>query len=123
KPCGLTKEPEPPSFRRTEESRRWSSHCCVGVKPYFSLSSLSGGLSKVHMPSSARTAGQRRIVASSAAEACRTRAKYFTDGVLFSNGVEPWKNGHLKYIRLRGRGYPRGPLERVRRPKFALRSE
>jgi hypothetical protein len=52
-PLGLTNDPEPPSLNRTLGSRRWSSHACVGTKFYSALSSFSGGLSKVLMPSSA----------------------------------------------------------------------
>src|SRR5208337_170183 len=53
-PRGLTKEPDPPSLKRTLERRTWSSHARAGSKPYRSLSCLMGGLSKVHIPSSAR---------------------------------------------------------------------
>ena len=33
---GLTNDPDPPSLKRTLDSRRWSSHAVVGLKPYFS---------------------------------------------------------------------------------------
>src|SRR5215470_17908451 len=59
KPSGETKEPEPPSFKRTEARRRWSSQSCVGSKLYFSFHCLSGGLSNVHIPSSARGTGTK----------------------------------------------------------------
>ena len=42
RPSGETKEPEPPSMKRTEARRSWSSHSVVGSKPYFSLSGLRG---------------------------------------------------------------------------------
>ena len=50
-----------------------------------------GGLSKVHMPSSAVMAGQSSAEASSAAEACRARSINFTGGILFSEGMKPWR--------------------------------
>ena len=42
RPSGETKEPEPPSMKRTEARRTWSSHSFVGSKPYFSLSCFDG---------------------------------------------------------------------------------
>src|SRR5881397_333697 len=53
RPFGLTNEPDPPSLNRTLESRMCSSHCAVGVKLYLSFNCLTGGLSNVHIPSSA----------------------------------------------------------------------
>src|ERR1051326_2212077 len=44
----------PPSLNRTLERRRWWSHCWVGVKLYLFFSCSTGGLSNVHIPSSAR---------------------------------------------------------------------
>ena len=45
RPSGETKEPEPPSMKRTEARRTLSSHSFVGSKPYFAFSCASGGLS------------------------------------------------------------------------------
>src|SRR5437867_1588457 len=67
RPSGETKEPEPPSLKRTEASRTLSSHSLAGVKPYCSCRSFSGGLSKVHMPSSAAARAGRTRAASRAA--------------------------------------------------------
>src|SRR5437899_1640725 len=78
RPSAETNEPEPPSLRRTEASRTLSSHSLVGVKPYFSCSSFTGGLSKVHMPSSAAARAGR---AKSASRAARRRERAFM-GVL-----------------------------------------
>src|SRR2546428_1974599 len=47
-------DPEPPSLKRTLASWRCSSQLGVGVKPYRSRRAASGGLSNVHIPSSAR---------------------------------------------------------------------
>src|SRR5436309_2066906 len=66
RPSGETKEPEPPSLKRTEASRTRSSHSLPGAKPYFSLSSFNGRLSKVHMPSSAAARAGRARTASRA---------------------------------------------------------
>src|SRR5215510_3883249 len=51
--------PPAPSFKRTTDNRTWSSHSREGSKPYFSFHCLSGGLSKVHIPSSANRAGAK----------------------------------------------------------------
>src|SRR5262245_15909152 len=59
RPSGETNEPEPPSLNRTEASRTLSSHAGVGVKPYTSFNRPSGGLSNVHIPSSATTGATR----------------------------------------------------------------
>src|SRR6266700_6981520 len=53
RPFDETKEPLPPELKRTLAFWRWSSHCGVGSKLYFSLSCLSGGALKSHIPSSA----------------------------------------------------------------------
>src|SRR6266566_9437100 len=52
-PFAETKDPLPPELKRTLAFWRWSSHCGVGSKLYFSLSCLSGGALKSHIPSSA----------------------------------------------------------------------
>jgi hypothetical protein len=48
-----TNDPDPPLLNRTELFWTWSSHCCVGVNPYFALILSTGGLLNSHMPSSA----------------------------------------------------------------------
>ena len=53
RPFGETNEPDPPPSR-VEDSRTWSYHAWGASNPYFSFRILRGGLSKVHMPSSAR---------------------------------------------------------------------
>src|SRR5262245_40735746 len=58
-PSADTNEPEPPSFNRTEARRTRSSQASEGSKLYRSFHSLRGGLSKVHMPSSARVMSEK----------------------------------------------------------------
>src|SRR5512141_2023210 len=74
RPVFETNEPEPPSLKRTEERRTWSSHSCVGVKPYLSFRTFVGGLSKVHIPSSAAS-GAATSRASAAVRAARKRRR------------------------------------------------
>src|SRR5262249_47669161 len=52
-PFAATNEPLPPELKRTLAFCRCSHHCCVGSHSYFSLSCLSGGALKSHIPSSA----------------------------------------------------------------------
>src|ERR1700686_2274787 len=49
------KDAEQPSATRSDAKRTWSSHDCEGEKPYFEPTIFDGKLSKVHIPSSART--------------------------------------------------------------------
>ena len=53
RPFPDTNEPLPPELKRTLDFWRCSNHCWVGSNWYFSLSCLSGGALKSHIPSSA----------------------------------------------------------------------
>src|SRR5205814_10635419 len=55
-------EPLPPELKRTLAFWRWSSHCGVGSKVYFSFSCLSGGALKSHIPSSAIAHATKQVV-------------------------------------------------------------
>ncbi len=57
RPSRLTKAPVPPG-KRTVASCRFFSQATSRSTPYFALICLTGMLSKVHMPSSARSAGR-----------------------------------------------------------------
>jgi hypothetical protein len=70
-PPGLTKDPEPPSLKRTLDNLTWSSHSLVITKPYFSFRILLGGLSKVHIPSSLEAGSGEKIVMPAAKKATR----------------------------------------------------
>src|SRR5262249_21094924 len=62
-PSGETKLPEHPSARRTLDRRTWSSQAWSGENPCVFWTRALGKVSKVHIPSSARTAGAERRTA------------------------------------------------------------
>src|SRR5256884_4662538 len=51
--------PISPLLKRTDDFWTWSSHVSVTSKPYFSLSCLRGGWLNSHIPSSARSEGEK----------------------------------------------------------------
>src|SRR5262245_22643555 len=58
RPCGETKEPEPPLLKRTEAFWTCSSQPSGGSNWYLSLRIFRGGLLNNHIPSSARLRGE-----------------------------------------------------------------
>src|SRR6266581_183686 len=60
-PFAEMNEPLPPELKRTLAFWRCSSHCGVGSKLYFSLTGLSGGALKSHIPSSATAAAAKPV--------------------------------------------------------------